>query len=229
MSQIILKPEDRAVGSWVVQGPLSQNELGLGKVIDLGKLLPGDLVLVSKCHPGFIGRWIRQVQERGGYMREHARWEHAALYVGRGVICEACRNGVRRDMLSKYVGNHYLRFRRDPKLTIEERYELALHALASQGTSYDFREIVRLWKAARLGFGNSTQANAQMLGKKYPKQATMCSQLYADCHVSVTKTVIGNLDGSETTPACLRMAMPLVDVPVGWLAIPNLPPTVGIE
>ncbi len=155
-------------------------------------------------------------------MKEHARWHHAALYVGKGVICEASRIGVQRDMLSKYVGSHYLRFRRNPDLKIEERYELALHALASQGVSYNFREIFRLWKAARFGFGNSTKANVQMLGKQYPKQATICSQLYADCHVSVTKTVIGNLDGGETTPACLSMAKRLVDVPIGWLAIPHL-------
>ncbi|RSZ59826.1 hypothetical protein HF313_13925 [Massilia atriviolacea] len=223
MSQLILKPDDKAVGRFIVQGPLSQKELSLGKVIDLSRLLPGDLVLVSACHPGFVGRSIQKVQERGGYMREHAVWQHAALYIGKGVICEANRNGVRRDMLSKYVGDHHLRFRRNPHLTVPERYELAIHALASQGISYDFREIIRLWKAARFGFGNSTKANVQLLGKQYPKRATICSQLYADCHVSVTKTVIGNLDGGETTPACLSMTALLVDVPVTWLEIPDLP------
>lgn len=224
MSQIILKPDDNAQGTLVVQGPLSQKELKLGKVIDLGQLLPGDLILVSACEPGFIGRNIRKVQERGGYLVEHARWEHAALYVGKGVICEANRQGVRRAMLSKYVGDYHLRFRRNPGLTIEERYELVIQALAAQGFSYNFREIVRLWQNARFGFGDSTKANVQLLGKQYPKRATMCSQLYADCHVIVTKTVIGNLDGGETTPACLSMAPLLVDVPVTWLAIPNIPP-----
>jgi hypothetical protein len=127
-------------------------------------------------------------------------------------------------MLSKYVGDYHLRFRRNPGLTIEERYELVIQALAAQGFSYNFREIVRLWQNARFGFGDSTKANVQLLGKQYPKRATMCSQLYADCHVIVTKTVIGNLDGGETTPAFLSMAPLLVDVPVTWLAIPNIPP-----
>lgn len=82
MSQIILKPDDSPQGNLVVQGPLSQKELALGKVIDLNQLLPGHIILVSTCQPGFIGRNIRKVQELGGYLPEHARWEHAALYVG---------------------------------------------------------------------------------------------------------------------------------------------------
>lgn len=166
MSQIILKPDDSPNGTLVVQGPLSQRELTLGKVIDLNQLLPGDLILISACQPGFIGRNIQKVQELGGYLTEHARWEHAALYVGKGVICEANRRGVRRAMLSKYVGDHYLRFRRNPNLTIQERYELVIQALASQDFSYNFREIFRLWKSARFGFGNSLKANVQLLGKQ---------------------------------------------------------------
>ncbi len=227
MSQIILKPTDIATGSFTVQGPLSPNELTLRKVIDRSLLLPGDLVLVSACETDFIGRRIRAVQKTGGYLEEHARWEHAALYIGHGVLCEATRKGVRRDMLSKYVGGHNLRFRRNLNLTVEERYELAIQAVASQGFSYNFLEIFRLWNSARKGFGNSTKGNMQLLGKQYPKRATICSQLYADCHVRVTKIVISNLDGGETTPACLSMSNMLVDIPVNWLNIPNLPDPEG--
>lgn len=222
MLQKILKPDSAANGSYVVQGPLSQNELQLKKVLDLTQLLPGDLILVSAVTPDFVGRNIRKVQARGGYLDEHAMWEHAALYVGKGVICEATRKGVRRAMLSKYVGKHYIRVRRNTCLTVEQRYELAIHALTLHDFRYDFREIVRLWKNAHFGFSNSTKATVQFLGKQYPKRATICSQLYADCHVSVTKTVIGNLDGGETTPASLSISTALEDVQLDWLTIAQL-------
>lgn len=222
MPQVILQPNDAPEGVHIFEGPLSQKELKFGKVLDLTQLLPGDLLLVCACEPGLVGRAIRQVQQRGGYLSEHAQWEHAAIYIGKGVICEATRGGVRRSMLSKYVGDHFIRVRRNLTLSIEQRYETAIHALAIQGFSYDFWEIFRLWKSARFGFGDSTKANVQRLGTQYPKRATICSQLYADCHTSVTKIVIGNLDGGETTPACLSTAPLLTDVRLRWLAIPNL-------
>lgn len=220
MAQTILSPDDDAEAEFVVQGPLAENELVLGKVIDLDRLLPGDLILVSSLAPDYIVRCIRKVQERGGYTPEHSRWDHAALYVGKGVICEATKNGVRRARLSKYVGRHLIRARRAAGLTLESRYELAIHALTLHGFSYDFREVFRLWRAARHGFNNAIH-DSSVLGNPYPKRATICSQLYADCYVSVTKVVIGNLDGGETTPAWLSVTPQLVDVQLRWLGIPK--------
>jgi hypothetical protein len=217
MPQLILRPEDTPKGQAVVEGPLSERERSLGKVIDQSLLLPGDLILTSAVTPGLIAHNIRAVQRRGGYGEEHACWEHAAIYIGHGILCEATRRGVRREMLSNYVGTHNLRFRRDNSLTTDQRYELAIAALSFQDYSYGMLEVLRLFKAARWGFGNHVKANMKTSG--FPKRALICSELYADSYAKVTKRIVGNIAGGEVTPASLSADATLVDVPAQWLSI----------
>jgi hypothetical protein len=217
MPQLILRPEDTPKGQAVVEGPLSERERSLGKVIDQSLLLPGDLILCSAVTPGLIASNIRAVQQRGGYGKEHACWEHAAIYIGHGILCEATRKGVRRDMLSNYVGTHNLRFRRDTSLTSDLRYELAIAALSFQDYRYGMLEVFRLLKAAKWGFGNRVKANMKTSG--FPKRALICSELYADSYAKVTKRIVGNIAGGEVTPASLSADATLVDVPAQWLSI----------
>jgi hypothetical protein len=218
MPQLILTPDDAATGPFTVRGPLSRKEIELKKVIDLSVLLPGDLVLVSSMNPGIVARRIREIQQHGGYLPDDARWEHAAMYIGKGVILEATRSGVHRAMLSKYVGDHYIRVRRHPALTKEECYELVISALSLEDYSYSYWEVLRLWKRSKDGFGNA--ANAKQLPTRYSKRATICSQLYVDSYITVTNAVIGNADGGESTPAWLSVAATLDDVALNWLSIP---------
>ena len=196
---------------------MSQNEITLKKVIDVKSLLPGDLVLCSAVAPDFIQRNIRLVQARGGYAQEHARWEHAAVYIGNGVLCEATRHGVQREMLSSYVGSHHIRFRRDLKLTSDERYEVAIAALSLQAHSYNLLEIFRLIKVARLGFNNHAKATIRTSG--FPKRAMICSELYADSYAKATRRIVGNIAGGEVTPASLSADPGLTDVQAYWLSI----------
>lgn len=218
MTQLCLHPEDPSSGTAAVAGPLSPNELKLKKVVDLSTLLAGDLILTSALSPNYIQQRIRGVQTKGGYQEPDAKWEHAAMYIGRGVLCEATRKGVQRNMLSHYVGSHVLRARRDHTLSIEMRFELAIQALSLQGYGYGFLEIFRLLKAAHIGFSNSANSNGRTPG--YPRHAVICSELYADSYAKITKRVIGNTAGGEVTPASLSADTLLTDVQLRWLAIP---------
>lgn len=219
MTQEILNPEDQAYGKYIPNGPLSPTEVEMGKVIDLHGLLPGDLILVSAIEQQFVGHMIRQVQEKGGFLPEHARWEHAAMYIGQGVIIEATRKGVKRAMLSKFAKDHRIRVRRDGTLSIEERYQLVVHALTLSDTPYNFIDIVKLWRKSRFGFGNVAEKQSSRLGPQYPKSATICSQLYADCYVNVTSKVLGKLRDGISTPAALSATDTLADVKLQWLSI----------
>lgn len=218
MAHICLHPDDIPSGTATVTGPLSSNELRLKKVVDLSLLRPGDLILTSALSPDLVQRSIRAVQVKGGYQVQDARWEHAAMYIGRGVLCEATRRGVQRGMLSHYIGTHVIRARRDDKLNTETRYELAIQALSFQGYAYGFWEILRLFKAARLGFNNRATSNGRTPG--YPKRAVICSELYADSYSQVTKNIIGNIAGGEVTPASLSTDVRLTDVHLRWLGVP---------
>ena len=218
MPQLCLHPNDATQGVATISGPLSSNETALRKIIDLQGLLPGDLILTTSIAPNLIQRSIRAVQKKGGYPEEHARWEHAAMYIGKGVLCEATRKGVQRQMLSHYVGSHILRLRRAPNLLPTTQHELAIQALSFQGYPYGYWEIVRLVKAAKLGFSNNTNATGRTSG--YPSPAVICSELYADSYAKVTRNVIGNISGGEVTPASLSIETTLQDVAMRWLAIP---------
>lgn len=202
MAQIILKPEDQPTGKIVPSRPVSPIELSIGKVLGLSMLMPGDLILVRKVDSDFIGSMIRKVQERGGFPAEHARWEHAAVYIGKGKICEANRGGVKFAMLSKYAASHWIRVRRDVQLNMDRRHELVIHALTSTTLRYSFLDIFSLWKQARFGFG-SVEGGRKLLGPQYPRSATICSQLYADCYVHVTGKILGDLQDGISTPAAL--------------------------
>lgn len=219
MTQLCLHPDTPSSGvANEIAGPLSRNEQSLKKVVDLSALAAGDLVLTSALSPNLIQRSIRGVQEKGGYQVQDAQWEHAAMYIGRGVLCEATRKGVQPEMLSHYVGSHILRVRRDNTLSDQTRYELAIQALSLQGYSYGFWEIIRLIKAAHIGFNNSANSNGRTPG--YPSRAVICSELYADSYAKITKKIIGNIAGGEVTPASLSTERLLTDVQLRWLDVP---------
>jgi hypothetical protein len=54
---------------------------------------PGDLILVSALTPNRVQLAIERVQCRGGYHPHHARWQHAAVYIGDYYICESTHVG----------------------------------------------------------------------------------------------------------------------------------------
>lgn len=161
-----------------------------------------------------IGKAIRSVQTMGGYAHEDARWEHAAVYIGDGALCEANRKGVQIGSIFDYAADHLIRIRRNTSLTQDERWELVVNALKQQNYHYGFLSICSiLWKA-RGGFYRS-----QGKPVSFPKSAVICSELYADAHVRVCGQALGNLRSGEVTPASLSIDTTLHDVPAQWVTI----------
>ena len=218
MGQEILKIEDAPTGTFTPTGPLEPFELKLGKVIDLSKLCPGDLILVSSVKLTVVGGAIRKVQAQV-YQGEHARWEHAAIYIGKGFICEATRQGVAMATLSKYMVNHVIRARRDNTLSLQQQYEIAIHALTRQNATYSYLEIGKLWYKATFGLKKSAGQNMDKLGYYFPARATICSQLYGECYLEVANKLLNNLRDGTVTPAGLSSSKLLTDVKLNWLAI----------
>ncbi len=99
-----------ATKTWKPDGPIPLKIRNFGYCADLSTWLPGDLILVSSNKPSLIQNAIRKVQGQG-YPNEHARWEHAAVYIGEAALCEATMMGVCVSNVYQYVGNHLIKIR----------------------------------------------------------------------------------------------------------------------
>jgi len=78
------------------------------------------------------------------------------------------------------MGSHLLKIRRNPHLTNDQRWDLAVNALKLQDHSYGFASIIELlWKANTVGYW----ADGITL---YSKRTRICSELYADAHAKVS-------------------------------------------
>jgi len=148
MPQIVLDPRTAtSVGSsWKPSEPLAIEIRRFGFYPNCGDWLPGDLLLVSEVIPDWIHRQITDAQVRAGYHADDARWQHAAIYMGDGRICEAGTHGVQYASIAKYVGKHQLRVRRDSFLTSDERWKLAIRAVVRLGERYNFAAILSVYR-----------------------------------------------------------------------------------
>ena len=201
-----------ATAEWRPADPVPRSIREWGYCPDFSAWLPGDLLLVSALRPGFVQKAIRVVQSQG-YALEHARWEHAAVYIGSGALCEATRKGVSVTTIYAYVRTHLLKLRRNPGLTPDQRWDLAVNALKLQDHTYGFWSIIELlWRARAM----ESRADGVTV---YGTRARICSELYADAHAKASGgVVVGNLH-SGITPASLSIDTKLVDVPVSWVKI----------
>ena len=217
-SQICLIPDNAKtayVKEWVPKGPIPRHARDFGYCVDFAVLLPGDLILVSSEPSTFTARLIRKVQLLGGYHASDAAWEHAAVYVMDDTICEATRSGVRIGSIYSYLGTHRIRVRRNPKLTVDERWSLVVNALKSGNYAYGYSSVIGL--AIKSWFGFWTKSRGRRMS--YPKRAVYCSELYVDAHVKSCGILLGNLEGGESTPASLSKDSKLQDVSIAWTRI----------
>ena len=212
--QIILNPHNTGANYngviWHPKYPIPPKVRELGYCPDYDAWNPGDLILVSSLKPGFIANSIRKVQKKGGYLECHAKWEHAAVYIGSGAICEANRNGVVVDTIFRYSCDHLIRVRRNTTLTKDQGWELAVNALKRQNCSYSMLSIVNLYFKSLVGFHRAGSSI------NFPKSAIICSELYADSHVKVCGQVLGNVHNGEITPASLSNDSLLTDLQINW-------------
>jgi hypothetical protein len=214
--QIVLDPKDTTTaGQWTPPGPIPPPLRQFGRFPDVSKWLPGDLVLFSTVHPGWISRSIIRGQERGGYALEDARWHHAAVYLGDGIsICEATRTRVKNRLIYPYLGGYLLRIRRDIALTPDERWQIAMQSLTRLGSPYSFWNIFWLTLQSFRGFWQPSNSPPPFGGR-----AVICSQLFSDSYSMVTGRLLVKTPSGIVKPADLSFAPQLTDVATTWLRI----------
>lgn len=208
----MLDPTAKTEGRWQPPARLPDAVRDFGKYPDTSQWQPGDVLLFSHTNPVWISRLIIRSQRRLGFGSEHSKWHHAAVYIGDGYIVEATARGVRHNDLYPYLGSHFIRIRRDPEVTINEGYRIAVAALRRHGYSYGF------WSVLLLGWQAFTLPSASA-GKppSLSQRTRICSQLYFAAHDQITARTLGRED-PDLTPAAISASNALVDVPSKWLA-----------
>jgi hypothetical protein len=194
--------------------PAEVREFGFYPDIDL--LKPGDLVLVRNLDGNWTHRLIERFQKKLGYHERDFIWHHAAVYLGvDGKICEADLDGVRYGSLDRYSsGNHFIRIRRAPNLSDNQRWQIAVKSLVELNKRYSVEHLWELFRLAQFRLGRAPTKRV-----KPPKAARICSELYEDAFCKVTAETLSNPDDGEITPACLSRTDKLEDVSANWLLI----------
>jgi hypothetical protein len=216
MPQSILDPRTaRSNGtSWLPVEELPARVRSFGLFPNIADWLPGDVLLLSQVAPDWIHRQITAAQLRG-FDEEHARWQHAAVYMGDGYVSEAGTSGVRYASVSNYVGEHLIRVRRDFTLQTDERWRVAIQAVVRLGTPYGFRTVFSVYRNA-YSMSGALALRAQFHKRK---RTVICSQLYADAFSVVTGRLLSTRVDAPITPAVLSCAPALSDVALHWKTI----------
>jgi hypothetical protein len=211
LAQAFLDPDTAKTQSpieqWAPNSPLPPALQKFGYFLDLRKLLPGDLILFSAQKPNFVQRRIRAVQTIGGFGPDHARWEHAAVYIGSGAVCEATGSGVGVGDLFTRIETSKIRVRRNPNLSNDERWMLVVHALKQKNYAYGMWSIATLIVGSRFGYWKHKSGPIS-----FPHRTYICSQLYGDSHVAASGTVLCLNQTGIATPAGLSMDTTLQDI-----------------
>lgn len=216
MPQLVLDPSvvDKAIQQWTPTEPLSIAVRKFGFVPDIGLWRPGDLLLFSKVQKNFLQRAIVKTQQRS-FDAEHARWHHAAVYIGDFRICEATLTGVSVQEIYNYVPGHLIRARRCPILAndLEGSYDVVVAALIRLNRWYSMAAAISVW--SRSLWGSLGKLHYGFAGPR----SHICSHLYADSFSQATKRPLKNGGGSIPTPAHLSAATELKDVASNWRRI----------
>lgn len=228
-----LTPEKQSLKSMPTK-KLSRNRalppktLAFGKIVDVEKLWPGDLLLVRETNPDQISSAIARTQEKGGYTKEHSRWTHAAMYVGDDIhVVEATFNNVlgkgdvRLTKLDAYCdGANILRFRRCNEVIEhpQKAFWICVSALGRMSKPYDFGTAILDWiKINLFGYGYYAD-NHEDKKKRNEKDAFICSTLIAESIQESVRYTLGEENGA-CVPAWLSMTDLFSDVDVNWIKI----------
>jgi hypothetical protein len=211
----MLDPETPAEPSrfWTPQGETSESLRTFGKFPNIEDWLPGDVVLVSSVHPDWVTRRIVETQTRL-YGPSHARWQHAAIYMGNGFLAEATTKGVRYHSIQNYVGHYHLRVRRNQGLTSDQRWLVAIEAGVRLRESYRYSDILTVYRRSFPKLSRQIRPNTIIQAS-----SVICSQLCQDAHAKVTNRLIVSLAVNPVVPAALSQTEMLRDIPLYWCAI----------
>ncbi|MBF0306617.1 MAG: hypothetical protein HQL41_13315 [Alphaproteobacteria bacterium] len=180
---------------------------------DIDLLLPGDLLLFMAAKPKWVSRRIQAAQRKGGYPNPHARWHHAAVHIGKGHIVEAVAEGrVSYRQMYHYIGSHCIRVRRDPSLSNDDRYGLAIEALTTLRARYSIGAIPKILAHTIKGLWRTDIHDRSM-------RPVICSQVYADAYMTTTNRLVVPRTPGYVIPAALSETPVLQDVPIPWKSI----------
>jgi hypothetical protein len=221
-AQFELDPGQRANVTRRFMRAFSKDTMKFGQLIDTETLLPGDLLLTREGKPDDVGRMIVDTQSNGGYTDNHARWTHAAMYVGDGTnVIESTFEtlfdaGVRLTSFDSYCqGAHFLRFRRPRHFKIErDGWRTCVCAMAKLNRSYDFRDALSMWFKVRF---RKKSFNSKDV-RRSDSEMVICSTLYADAYNEATRRSLGEINGI-CVPAWLSLSDEFKDVAVSWVGI----------
>lgn len=213
MTVRILDPNDQTTqGEWRPAVPIPPRVRRFGRYPNVDQWLAGDLLFLEAVTKRLVARLIVRGQLAAGYHEEDARWHHAAVYVGDGFVCEAGIWRVTYRPLHDYIGTRYIRLRRDPTLSMEDRLRLAIAALTRIGNAYSYFELLSVALNIFKGYGKPRGLVLRAFG-------VICSQLYADSYTAVTHQVLMSGQDRVVIPADLSLTPMLEDVPVFWCRI----------
>lgn len=206
----VLDPQDVAGATevWTPSEALPSAVLKFGYVPDVDLWKAGDLLLFSSVNPDWISKSITRAQSRG-WTTDRARWQHAAVYIGRSRICEATMWGVGIASIYKYVPTHLIQARRCPILDLDlaGSHDLVVAALIRLNRWYSFSTAASIWWKSLSRF-------PQIEFAMVTSRTHICSHLYSDSYSQATERVLETI--GTPTPASLCASAKLVDVDSRW-------------
>ena len=177
--------------------------------------LPGDLLLFSAVEKNPAQRKVVAAQRKLNYAQVHSQWHHAAVYIGERYICEARPGGTRYHPIDDLVVGHRIRVRRGAKISTDEGYRVAIHAMMRLRMPYDYRSLIWSWIQTFPGRRDLTQP----IGGTYPQQAVNCAKLFHDAYWEATNRTLVQRADSGVVPAELSSCSGLSDVQSRWLRL----------
>jgi hypothetical protein len=182
------------------------------------KQLDGGVVgrfgLSRSVSPGSIDKGIEAVQIARNCASDDAQWTHAAVFLYEDFVLEAVPfRGVIARSLYEDVPDSILRVRRNPTLSAEERYKIALCAARMLGSRYGYGP------ALTLGLQTLLAPRSQRTWTPYFRSVIICSKVFFDAHSEITLQLLRNCDLNECIPAHLSETPDLEDVSVPWLKL----------
>lgn len=213
----------------------------LGYLPDISGWLPGDVILVCETDPSVFAEMIRIAQSSGyetRYGLAHGRWQHAAIYLGNYLVCEADIKTLRVRVrpLYPYVGRYLIRVRRATGLDDAQRQDIVDYVLAATGLRYNWQAMAAMsvsttkkvvmtaiqdeWAKWRRKVGellDTMNVRERGFGEAEFQDAYFCSELFAHAYYFATQNwPTEEPEGTEIVPATLSASTKLKDIDIAW-------------